>query len=309
MNTNLASNTPFYTVLERGWLSSNSVVFATGNQTAVVDTGYCTQGEQTLFLLKTVLNGRKLDRIVNTHLHSDHCGSNATLQTHYPLSQTYIPSGSSQSLASWDQHALSYLSTGQSCPRFGFDHLLRSGETITLGAISWEIHSAPGHDPDSVILFEPASRTLISADALWENGFGIVFLELESRDAFNEVAATLDLIERLAPTHIIPGHGRVFHDLAPALSRARSRLEFFVRNPIRHARYAAKVLIKFRLLELQQCELTDLLHWIAQTPYFAIIQRSFFFGTPFNDWVEDLLDDLIQSKALARKDYSIFNLD
>jgi hypothetical protein len=32
---------------------------------------------------------------------------------------------------------------------------------------------------------------LISADALWENGFGVVFPELEGDDAFAIVAATL----------------------------------------------------------------------------------------------------------------------
>jgi glyoxylase-like metal-dependent hydrolase (beta-lactamase superfamily II) len=45
-----------------------------------------------------------------------------------------------------------------------------------------------GHDPHSVILFEPVSRVLISADALWERGFGVIFPELEGVEAFDEVA-------------------------------------------------------------------------------------------------------------------------
>ena len=296
-------------MLERGWLSSNSIVFATGEQTAVVDTGYCTHADQTLFLIQAALDGRRLDRIVNTHLHSDHCGGNASLQTHYPSSQTHIPVGSSSAVSSWDEKALSFLPTGQSCPRFNYQHLLHSGDTIQLGDSVWELHAAPGHDPDSVILFEPTSRTLISADALWENGFGVVFPELDSRDAFDEVAATLDLIEHLAPQHIIPGHGRVFHDLAPALARARSRLDAFVKDPIRHARYGAKVLIKYKLLEWQQCESSDLLHWISQTPYFAILQRRFFAAIPFQKWIDNLLEDLIQSKALAQQGSLLLNLD
>ena len=48
-----------------------------------------------------------------------------------------------------------------------------------------------------MILFEPASGILISADALWESGFGVVFPEIEGTAAFDEVAATLDVIERL----------------------------------------------------------------------------------------------------------------
>ncbi|MCQ9958297.1 hypothetical protein L6B39_14330, partial [Staphylococcus aureus] len=71
------------------------------------------------------------------------------------------------------------------------------------------------------ILFEPASRTLISADALWENGFGVVFPEIEGLQAFEEVAATLDVIEALAPLTIVPGHGGVFTGGAAALDTAR----------------------------------------------------------------------------------------
>jgi glyoxylase-like metal-dependent hydrolase (beta-lactamase superfamily II) len=296
-------------VLERGWLSSNSIVFAAGEHTAVVDTGYCSHADQTLCLIQATLGGRRLDCIVNTHLHSDHCGGNASLQTYYPFSQTHIPMGSSMAVSSWDEKALSYLPTGQSCPRFNFQHLLQPGESIQLGDCMWEIHAAPGHDPDSVVLFEPNSRTLISADALWENGFGVVFPELDSRDAFDQVSVTLDLINRLAPEHIIPGHGRVFHDLAPALSRARSRLDAFVKDPNRHARYGAKVLIKYKLLEWQQCDSSDLHHWIAQTPYFDILHRRFFSTFPFHEWILALLNDLIQSKAAAQQGSLLFNLN
>jgi glyoxylase-like metal-dependent hydrolase (beta-lactamase superfamily II) len=52
-----------------------------GEETAVVDTGYVTHAEQTLALIESVLGTRPLDRILNTHLHSDHCGGNAALQS------------------------------------------------------------------------------------------------------------------------------------------------------------------------------------------------------------------------------------
>jgi glyoxylase-like metal-dependent hydrolase (beta-lactamase superfamily II) len=94
---------------------------------------------------------------------------------------------------------------------------------------------------------------LISADALWNNGFGVVFQELEGIEAFDEVAATLDLIERLSPLRVVPGHGIVFVDVDEALARARSHLAMFVRDPIRHATYGAKVLIKHKLLDWQSC--------------------------------------------------------
>ena len=53
-------------VLERGWLSSNNIVFIDKERTAVVDTGYCTHGEQTLQLIQALLGERPLDAIYNT---------------------------------------------------------------------------------------------------------------------------------------------------------------------------------------------------------------------------------------------------
>jgi glyoxylase-like metal-dependent hydrolase (beta-lactamase superfamily II) len=297
------------TVLERGWLSSNNIVFTQGKQTAVVDTGYCSHAEQTLALIRSTLAGRDLDLIVNTHLHSDHCGGNALLQSHFSAASVHIPPGQAAFVTSWDADALSYTPTGQSCPRFSHQQVLQSGKTVLLGDFYWEIHAAPGHDPHSVILFEPQSRTLISADALWENGFGVVFQELEGMNAFDEVAATLDVIERLKPLTVIPGHGSVFGDTETALKRARSRLNKFIEDPVRHANYGAKVLIKYKLLELQQCTLDQMQDWTKQTPYFGILHQRFFNNQLVNEWLSSILADLERSGALEQTAGILVNRD
>jgi glyoxylase-like metal-dependent hydrolase (beta-lactamase superfamily II) len=298
---------PGYTVLERGWLSSNTIIFHAGDTTAVVDTGYCTHAEQTLSLIDAALGQQSLQRIINTHLHSDHCGGNAALQARYPKAITLIPPGQSQYVTNWDQDALSYEVTGQQCPRFHFDQLLIPGQTVCLGDDAWEIYAAPGHDPDSVILFEPKSRTLISADALWEHGFGVVFPELDQHDAFDEVASTLDLIERLSPHTIIPGHGRVFHEVHAALAVARRRLEKFVQQPLSHAQYAAKVLIKYKLLELQSCTQSHLMSWALATPYFYRLHSHFFSHQTIEDSVDTAIAALIKSDAARSSGDLIFN--
>jgi glyoxylase-like metal-dependent hydrolase (beta-lactamase superfamily II) len=298
-----------YAVLERGWLSSNNIVFTGGDHTAVVDTGYCTHAEQTSNLIRAALQGRSLDIIINTHLHSDHCGGNASLLEEYPSAHLSIPPGHANEVTRWDEQALSYEPTGQSCPRFLHHDVLLPGTSIQLGTHSWEIHAAPGHDPHSVILFEPQSRTLISADALWENGFGVVFQELEGEQAFDEVAATLDLIEHLSPLTVIPGHGSVFTDANAALSRARSRLAKFVSDPIRHAHYGAKVLLKYKLLEWQCCSRHQLYQWTQATPYFNTLHQRFFNDQLLESWFQSLLADLERSNALQLADDLIINRD
>ena len=286
-------------VLERGWLSANNVVFIGRDETAVVDTGYATHSEQTLALIDTALGGRPLDLIVNTHLHSDHCGGNAALQARYADVETRIPPGEASSVESWDEGRLSFRATGQTCPRFRFDALLQPGHEVVLGDIPWEVHAAPGHDPHSVILFEPRSQTLISADALWENGFGVVFPELAGEPSFEEVAATLELIEALRPRRVIPGHGAAFDEAAEALRLARIRLDAFARNPTKHAWHAVKVLVKFKLLEAQTISIEEWKAWVLQTPYMEIIRARFFPTSSLDDLSAEALEALIKIGAAS----------
>jgi glyoxylase-like metal-dependent hydrolase (beta-lactamase superfamily II) len=273
-----------------------------------VDSGYVTHQAQTLSLVQNALNGRKLDRLVNTHLHSDHCGGNNHLQTHYTQLETLIPPGEAKAVAIWDAEALSYEATGQLCPRFKFEGVLQAGQTLRLSSLNWEVHAAPGHDPHSVILFEPTHKVLISADALWANGFGVVFPELEGVEAFHEVAQTLDLIESLKPLWVIPGHGAVFENIDAALEIARKKLDGFVQNPQKHGRYGAKVLLKYKLLELTQVENKAFKAWATGVPYLKQLHQTFGEQVPMQDWLEDMLLDLERSKALAFQDNMIVNL-
>jgi len=296
------------TVFERGWLSSNNVLILGDGPSALVDSGYSAHAPLTLSLVQAAMQGAPLDLLLNTHLHSDHCGGNALLQASYPAMQTLIPPGHADAVAEWDADTLTYTPTGQTCPRFTHQGLLIPGERIQLGSNRWEIHGAKGHDPHSVVLFQRDAGVLISADALWNNGFGVVFPELEGIDAFDEVGETLDVIEALQPRTVIPGHGPVFTDVEEALGRARSRLTQFLASPAHHRRYALKVLVKFKLLEWQTISKTDLLAWSHQTPY----MRSFLpeESTPTGDrvWLDGLLNDLARSQSLRIEGDQVINL-
>ena len=251
-------------VFERGWLSSNNVLF-TGAQTALVDSGYVTHAPQTLALVRHALGARPLDRLLNTHLHSDHCGGNDALQAAYGC-HTAIPALEADKIAAWDEEALSFRATGQQCARFTFDALLAPGQVLELGDLTWQVLAAPGHDPHAVLLFCPGEGILIAGDALWENGFGVIFPELAGEPGFGETRATLDLIGRLDARIVIPGHGRMFTDVAGALQRAYSRLDYLAADPQRNAENAVKVLVKFLLLERQRIGVAALPALLAAIP-------------------------------------------
>jgi glyoxylase-like metal-dependent hydrolase (beta-lactamase superfamily II) len=289
-------------VLERGWLSSNSVLFPWDPSPLLIDTGYSSHAQQTLSLVQQHLSGQALQRVYNTHLHSDHCGGNAALQARYPNLRTVIPANEAQWIADWCEERLSFAATGQHCPRFGYTDTHAPGDTFVVHGLRWQVHAAPGHDPNSAVFFQADHRLLISADALWEHGFGVVFPELDGERAFDAVAATLDVIERLNPIWVIPGHGRPFSGVAEALARARLRLAKFVSDPSYHERHALKVLLKFKLLDWQTIDWNNLARWCANTPFLCQrISAHTAAGGSAEQWLESLVADLCRSGA-ARLD-------
>jgi glyoxylase-like metal-dependent hydrolase (beta-lactamase superfamily II) len=292
------------TVLERGWLSANQAVFrAAGAAPAtVVDTGFCAHAEQTLALVDHALAGERLGRIVNTHLHSDHCGGNDALQRRGGV-ETWIPSPSIAAVERWDEDALSYRLTGQSCPRFVADRALLPGSHIALGEARWQVHAAPGHDMDAVMLFEPQTRTLIAGDALWEQRLAIIFPELVGEDGFGPTRATLSLIERLQPREVLPGHGRPFGDVPQALAASRERVAAFERHPERHAQHAARALLMFHLLEVRRAGFDQLVAWMRQTPIYRIVaHRAGLDEAGAADWAASHVRRLIGDGVLLEQD-------
>ena len=94
-------------VFERGWLSSNNVLFLgdDSHPSALVDTGYCTHADQTVALVRQALGSKPLARVINTHLHADHCGGNHALQTAFDCAIA-VPSGEADKVDAWDEDAL-----------------------------------------------------------------------------------------------------------------------------------------------------------------------------------------------------------
>lgn len=285
-------------VFERGWLSSNNVLLVDEARAALVDTGYATHAAQTVSLVEHALAGRALDTIVNTHLHSDHCGGNARLQAQWPC-ETLIPAASASAVGAWDETRLSFLATGQACERFAFTGTLAPGAHLALGGFEWDVIGAPGHDPDSLMLYAAEPRVLISADALWEHGFGVIFPELEGESGFAEQRAVLDAIAQLDVAVVIPGHGAPFANVGAALERAYARLAWLSADPARNAKNALKVLIVFKLLEVRTMTFAALDAMLVEATAMRAAARQL---APESAWpalLRELAGELAKSGALV----------
>jgi glyoxylase-like metal-dependent hydrolase (beta-lactamase superfamily II) len=77
------------------------------------------------------------------------------------------------------------------------------------GAPDWTVINAGGHTDDSIALWNPASRTLLSGDAVLTTR-GSVWHTPEIVDA-SIAAATRQRLEQLPVAHLLPGHGRPVH--------------------------------------------------------------------------------------------------
>jgi glyoxylase-like metal-dependent hydrolase (beta-lactamase superfamily II) len=299
---------PGIEVFERGWLSANNIFHFGEADVSLVDSGYCAHQNLTLDLVRNALKKHDLpglNKVVNTHLHSDHCGGNAALAKAFDC-QIDIPAAEALAVQEWNEDVLSYQNLGQECPRFTHHGLLIPEQEILLGRYRWKILAAPGHDPHSVMLYQAEHRLLISADALWEEGFGVIFPELWGEPGFEEVAQTLDLIESLPINLVIPGHGKPFTDVAQSLATARSRLDYLASDPQRNARHGAKVLLKYKLIEWRAKEINLVNEWIANTP--AVQSAAKQLNMEKSEFEQWLVQALVKSGAAKLEDDSLVDL-
>lgn len=287
-------------VIERGWLSANNTLVFDGDAATLIDAGYVSHAGQTLALVEHALAGRRLERLLNTHCHSDHMGGNASIARRHgcPIA---LPSGEASLIDRWDSKELLLDYADQSAERFRYDATFDDGDTLTLGGCEWQVIGTPGHDPNAVAFFEPESRILVSGDALWQNGFGVVFGAIMGRaGAFDEAHEALARIDALGARVVIPGHGAVFDDVGPALDRAVSRLEYYERDLERLARHCVKALFMYSLLDRQRMPIAGLTGYLDRVPVHIDLRRDFALAPDAAGLAEWLLGDLERAGAIAR---------
>lgn len=287
-------------VLVRGWLNCNSVVLRFPGDNVLIDSGYCTHREQTLEKVAGPggLEGEPLERLINTHCHSDHMGGNAALASVYGCRVT-IPEGEVKHVVPWTPQSVWMAQFDQRADPFRFDDTIAPGGTFEGGGYEWEVHAAPGHDMDALMFFEPVGRILISGDALWEDGMGFVWPEDGPNPHIDAAHEALATIERLKPLVVIPGHGRVFADAAAAVARSRSRLDAFARDPKKNARHVVKVMFVFALLDRGAMPEAEVPGYLERVPCYRLMSDRFLGEAP-RDMAPWVLEDLARAGAITR---------
>ncbi|WP_412478541.1 MBL fold metallo-hydrolase [Azonexus sp. IMCC34839] len=288
-------------VLERGWLSANNILFLEGERATLIDSGYVTHAAQTVELVRHALAGRQLTRLINTHSHSDHIGGNAALKAAFAC-DILVPAGLHATIADWDENALLLSPLGQQGARFQHDGVIKAGDELELGGLNWLALAVPGHDMEALAYYNPEQRLLISGDALWENGFGVIFPELLGEgDGISSTRATLEMLGRLAIDTVIPGHGRPFGEVDVALDRAFRRLEMFEQQLDKLAWHGIKVIVSFAMLERRSIAQKDFAAFILGLPFAADVNQRIL-GLAEDRLVERIERELLLVGALQLED-------
>ncbi|MEO8037803.1 MAG: MBL fold metallo-hydrolase [Betaproteobacteria bacterium] len=287
-------------VIVRDWLNANHVLFLGPDENVLVDAGYVSHADTTVRLIRERLGDRSLQRLINTHCHSDHMGGNAAVQRAFGC-PIWIPEGEAPLVEAWDTRALWIDYAGQRAERFRFDGIVRAGDRLPLGGMQWETIAAPGHDMGAVMFWHAPDRILISGDALWQRGFGIVMPGPGWLDRLAAARTTLETIRSLDPRIVIPGHGEPFSDVGAALDLCLARIEVFLADESKLARHVVKVMLSFALLDLGSLDETALPTYLAAVPLYGEYDRCWF-HLGYDELARTLVHDLARSGAIVRRD-------
>ena len=265
---------PSVRVIVRDWLNANHIVLIGREQSVLIDSGYGRDVAHTLSTVMQALRGQPLDWLVNTHCHSDHMGGNAAVQSTYHC-RLSIPRDEAPIVEAWDEQALWLAYADQRCERFSFDDTVAPDDTFHWGDLHWRAIAAPGHDMAALMFFCEETGLLISGDALWQNGFGIVLPGPDRMERLAATRTTLETIAGLPIRTVIPGHGKPFTDVDAAVQRSFQRLAAFERDELRMVRHVLKVMFVFSLMDRRRLAVDELNGYLESVPLYTDFNRRY----------------------------------
>lgn len=154
-------------------------------------------------VVKSKLNGRSLEMIINTHAHFDHCAGDARFEG----SAVHIHRDDARELVTGRFYGTFQFFNDEHPIRF--HKLLEEGDKLELGEHVLEVIHTPGHTYGSICLLDRDKGILFSGDTLFPGGgFGRIDMGGDGR----QIIQSLKKISETPFEDLYPGHGPVVHE-------------------------------------------------------------------------------------------------
>jgi glyoxylase-like metal-dependent hydrolase (beta-lactamase superfamily II) len=218
----------------------NVYMFVDGDDVDLLDCGM--NSEESLALIRSTLSeldGRRLRKLVVTHIHPDHYGAAGILagpgkanlylhrlevplvhpryveleqlveEVHKYLLINGVPAGEAEVLSN-SQRALSQV-VAPAEPAVQLD----GAETLSMGKMSMRVEWTPGHSPGHICLYSHATGLLFAGDHMLPELSPNIGLHPQSTpDPLHEYLDGLRRMAAYEPKLVLPAHGRPFSDAA-----------------------------------------------------------------------------------------------
>lgn len=171
-------------------------------QAALVDPG----GDLDVVLGAVEKSGARLEKVLLTHGHIDHCGATAELRKRFgvPVEGPHAD----------DQFWIDQLP--QQGRQFGFgalesfvpDRYLEGGDNVSFGNVSMEVRHCPGHTPGHVVFFHQVHRLAFVGDVLFQGSIGRTDFPRGDLPTLIE-SITTQLWPLGDDVTFVPGHGSI----------------------------------------------------------------------------------------------------
>lgn len=108
--------------------------------------------------------------ILLTHCHPDHLAGVTPIRAKLPDVPLWAPQDEAHMLTDSSANLSAMIGAPLVLP--AADRLLAPGETLTLGALSWQVLDVAGHSPGGLAFYCPDAGVVLSGDSLFASGIG-----------------------------------------------------------------------------------------------------------------------------------------
>jgi len=153
--------------------------------------------------IKQTINPLKIQQIILTHEHFDHCGgAKNILDLTNKKAKILSHNNAAEKIEGGDSYFARML--GGYMPKINIDYKIKDNENVTIGDEKFQIIHTPGHSPGCICMYNKKNKILFSGDTIFAYGsFGRYDFP---GGKLSELKQSIKKISKLDIENLYPGH-------------------------------------------------------------------------------------------------------